>query len=65
VDFIEQVDSEAEKSVFAVSDGEAMDVDDAETELSEYNVPVLRLATENSFTRTTHPRVDCPYLRIL
>jgi hypothetical protein len=39
---IEQVDSEV-----MVSNSEAMDVEDAETELSEYNMPVLRLATEN------------------
>jgi hypothetical protein len=39
---IEQVYSEV-----MVSNSEAMDVKDAETELSEYNMPVLRLATEN------------------
>jgi hypothetical protein len=42
VDIImEQVDSKAEQSMIEVFNGEAMDEDDADTELSEYNMPVL------------------------
>jgi len=42
VDFIMgQLDSEIKRSVCAVSNSEAMDVEDSEMELSAYDFPVL------------------------
>jgi hypothetical protein len=42
----EQVNSKAKVKVTELFNSEAMDVDDTEMELGEYNVPVLCLATE-------------------
>jgi hypothetical protein len=44
---MEEVDTKSKKSVIDMSDDEAMDVDDVEMELSEYDMPALHSATEN------------------